>query len=242
LLGVIRQAGAVFGHDVRKVFVADGDALAMPVDSWEPVLRGLQREFPRLRRVSCYAIARNLLEKTPDELATLRRLGLSRLYIGPESGDDETLHRIAKGADSAAHVEAAARAHAAGMDQLVIFLLRVAGTERSEDHARASAKLASDMDPKYLSALTVTVVPGTPLVKLAASGRFQVPDIPSLLRELRIFIDEVAPTNAIFRSNHASNYLPIGGRLPRDRGRLVAMIDSALAGSRPLRSEESRGL
>ena len=242
LLGEIREASAGFGHEMRRVFVADGDALAMPFESWEPILRELRREFPRLKRVSSYATARNLLEKTPDDLAALRRLGLSRLYIGPESGDDETLHRIAKGANSAAHVEAAARAHEAGMDQSVIFLLGVAGTERSETHARASAKLASDMDPKFLSALTVTVVPGTPLAKLAATGRFQVPDVMSLLRELRMFIDEAEPTDAIFRSNHASNYLPIGGRLPRDRKRLVASIDSALTGSSPLWFEESRGL
>ncbi len=242
LLAEIREAGAGFGHHVRRVFVADGDALAMPLESWEPILREIQREFPRLRRISCYATAMNLLEKTPEELAALRSLGLSRLYIGPESGDDETLHRIAKGADAAAHVEAAARAREAGMEQSVIFLLGVAGTERGEAHARASARLASDMDPKFLSALTVTVVPGTPLAKLAASGRFQMPDVSSLLRELRVFVAEAEPTDAIFRSNHASNYLPLRGRLPRDRERLVAAIDSALAGSSPLRSEESRGL
>ncbi len=242
LLAEIREAGAGFGHHVRRVFVADGDALAMPLESWEPILREIQQEFPRLRRTSCYATAMNLLEKTPEELAALRSLGLSRLYIGPESGDDETLHRIAKGADAAAHVAAAARAHQAEMEQSVIFLLGVAGTDRGEAHARASARLASAMDPRFLSALTVTVVPGTPLAKLAATGRFQLPDVDSLLRELRVFIDEAEPTDAIFRSNHASNYLPLKGRLPRDRERLVASIDSALAGSRPLRPEESRGL
>ena len=242
VLGEIREAGAGFGHFVRKVFVADGDALAMPLTSWEPILRALRREFPQLRRVSCYATAMNLLAKTPDELAALRQLGLSRLYIGPESGDDTTLHRIAKGADAAAHVEGAARAREAEMEQSVIFLLGVGGIERSEIHARASAKLASAMDPKFLSALTVTVVPGTPLAKLAATGRFQMPDVRSLLGELRIFINEARPTNAIFRSNHASNYLRLGGRLPRDRERLVVAIDSALGGSRPLRPEASRGL
>ena len=242
LLAEIREAGAAFGHEVRRVFVADGDALAMPFDNWEAILQSLERKFPRLRRISCYATALNLLHKTTDELAALRRLGLSRLYIGPESGDDETLRRIAKGADAAAHVEAAARAHAAGMEQSVIFLLGIAGNERSEAHARASAKLASAMDPKFLSALTVTVVPNTPLAKLAASGRFQMPEVPSLLRELRIFIEDAEPSNAIFRSNHASNYLPLRGRLPRDRDRLMAAIDSALAGASPIRSEASRGL
>ncbi len=242
LLEEIRQAAASFGPSVRKVFVADGDALAMPVETWEAILRQLNESFPRLRRISCYATARNLLEKSPSELARLRQGQLSRLYIGPESGDDATLRRIAKGADAAEHVEAARKAHAAGLEQSLIFLLGVAGIERSVEHARASARLASDMDPKFLSALTVTVVPDTPLQKLAESHRFQVPDVLSLLRELRIFIDEARPTDTIFRSNHASNYLPLKGRLPRDRERLLAMIDAALAGSAPLRPEWARGL
>ena len=242
LLEEIRQAAASFGPLVRKVFVADGDALAMPVDTWEAILRQLNESFPRLRRISCYATARNLLEKSPSELARLRQARLSRLYIGPESGDDVTLRRIAKGADAAEHVEAAKKAHAAGLEQSLIFLLGVAGIERSAEHARASARLATDMNPKFLSALTVTVVPDTPLEKLAKSDRFQVPDVLSLLRELRIFIDEACPTDTIFRSNHASNYLPLKGRLPRDRERLLSMIDAALAGSAPLRPEWARGL
>jgi radical SAM superfamily enzyme YgiQ (UPF0313 family) len=242
LLDEIREAGASLGHHVHRVFIADGDALAMPLENWQPILHEIDRWFPKPRRISCYATAMNLLEKTPDELATLRKLGLSRLYIGPESGDDATLKRIAKGADSAAHVEAAAKARCAGMEQSVIFLLGVAGIERSEAHARASARLASEMDPKFLSALTVTVVPGTPLAKLSDTGRFEVPDVMSLLYELRTFIDEARPTDTIFRTNHASNYLSLAGRLPRDRERLVAAIDSALAGSTPLRPEAWRGL
>lgn len=242
LVREIRVAGRTFGHNVRKVFIADGDALAMTLAEWSPLLREIAVAFPGAERVSCYATAMNLLEKSADELSELRGLGLSRLYIGPESGDDETLRKIAKGADAAQHVEAAGRARAAGMEQSAIFLLGVAGRERSVAHARASARLASAMDPEFLAALTVTVVPGTPLEKLASSGRFEMPGVAGLLRELRIFIDEAAPTDALFRSNHASNYLPIRGRLPSDRERLLEVIDAALAGSAPLRPEWSRGL
>ena len=186
-------------------------------------------------------MARNVLAKSDAELRALRQAGLSLLYVGPESGDDVTLKRIAKGDDAAAHVEAARRAHAAGMELSVIALLGIA-MERSEDHARATADLVTKMDPEYFSALTVTVVPDTPLDRLAKKGRFAVPPVPALLRELRGMVDVARPTNALFRTNHASNYLPLGGRLPADRARILEIIDAALAGEVPLRRESMRGL
>jgi radical SAM superfamily enzyme YgiQ (UPF0313 family) len=237
----LETAGAAFGDEVEKLFVADGDALVMPMDHWLPILAHARRLFPRLRRVSCYAMARNVLAKTDDELATLREAGLSLLYVGPESGDDATLKKIAKGDDAAAHVEAARRAHAAGMQLSVIALLGIA-MERSDEHARATAELVTKMDPAFFSALTVTVVPDTPLDRLARKGRFAVPPVPALLRELRTMVAEARPTSAVFRTNHASNYLPIGGRLPQDRARILAVIDAALRGEIPLRHEHLRGL
>src|SRR5207244_3871324 len=156
--------------------------------------------FPRLRRVSCYAMARNVLAKTDAELRELRELGLSLLYIGPESGDDVTLKKIAKGDDAAAHVEAAKRAHAAGMELSVIALLGIA-MDRSDDHARATAELVTKMDPEFFSALTVTVVPDTPLDRLARKGKFEVPPIAGLLRELRTMVAEAKPTKSVFRTN-----------------------------------------
>ncbi len=123
----------------------------------------------------------------------------------------------------------------------VIALLGIAG-ERSDEHARATAKLVTEMDPAFFAALTVTVVPGTPLAQLRAKGRFEVPPVPDLLRELRTMVDLARPTEATFRTNHASNYLPLAGRLPRDRARIVGAIDAALAGKVALRSEATRGL
>ncbi|UCC32115.1 MAG: radical SAM protein, partial [Phycisphaerales bacterium] len=234
--------GDAFGDRVRKVFVMDGDALAMDLDLWEPILRALNATFPNLRRVSCYATALNLLAKTRQELERLRDLGLKLLYIGPESGDDITLKRIAKGATAADHVEAAAKARQAGMKQSLIFLLGVGGVERSVEHATASARLATAMDPEFLSTLTLMLIPSTPISRLAESGRFQMPSVEDLLRELRIIVAEANPTDAIFRSNHASNYLPIGGRLPRNREAILQQIDSALLGEVPFRAEWSRGL
>jgi radical SAM superfamily enzyme YgiQ (UPF0313 family) len=242
ILEDIDAARREIGPGLDRVFVADGDPLAMDLDHWEAILGKLKDAFPNLRRVSTYATAMNLLEKPPEELARLRELGLSLLYIGPESGDDATLKRIAKGANFADHVEGARKAREAGMRLSAIFLLGAGGTERSEEHARGSARLASEMDPRFVSLLTLTVIPGTPISKLEKRGTWELPDVPGLLRELRWFIEDAAPTNAIFRTNHASNYLPLAGRLPRDRDRLLEVLDAALDGDVNLRPEWMRGL
>ena len=237
----LENAAGACGDDVEKLFVADGDALILETADWLAILERARALFPNLRRVSCYAMARNVLAKSDDDLLSLAKAGLSLLYIGPESGDDATLKRIAKGDDADAHVRAAERAHAAGMQLSVIALLGIA-MERTGEHARATADLVTRMDPEFFSALTVTVVPDTPLDRLARKGRFEVPPVPELLRELRTMVAEARPTNAVFRTNHASNYLPLAGRLPHDRDRIVSAIDAALDGRIPLRPERMRGL
>ena len=238
----IRTAAQELGPGVEKIFVADGDALIMDMEHWEAVLEASREAFPQLRQVSCYAMATNVLEKSPEELASLRSEGLSMLYIGPETGDAPTMKRIAKGSTPADHAEAARQAHEAGMKISAIFLLGAGGVENSRAHAEGSAQLATAMDPEFLAALTLTVVPGTPIAKLEETGRFQVPDTRGLLEELATFVRGANPTDALFRTNHASNYLPIGGRLPRDREQILEVIDGALAGRVPLRPEWSRGL
>jgi len=240
-------------HRVQKVFVADGDALVMDLDHWEPILEACRDSFPHLRQVSCYAMATNVLEKSPAELQRLRALGLSLLYIGPESGDEVTLRHLAKqprpqGASRdtdyvyRCHVDAALKARDAGMKTSAIFLLGAGGTDRSEAHAEGSARLATEMDPDYLAALTLTVVEGTPLARTRQRRGWELPDTFGLLRELRTLVDLARPSDALFRTNHASNYLPLGGRLPRDRQEIVDRITLALDGAIPLRPEWSRGL
>jgi radical SAM superfamily enzyme YgiQ (UPF0313 family) len=238
----LHLAAAAARDRVETIFVADGDALVLPLDHWLAILDTARSLFPRLRRVSCYAMARNVLAKTQAELERLRGEGLSRFYLGPESGDDVTLKRIAKGGTFADHVEAAQRAHAAGVETSVIALLGAGGRERSAVHAEKTAELVTAMDPAYFAALTLTVVPGTPQAKLVQSGRFVLPPVPDLLRELRTIVDGARPTDAVFRTNHASNHLPIGGRLPRDRAAILASIEAALAGKIALRPESARGL
>jgi len=241
-LADVDEAGREAGPHIEKVFVADGDALILDMDSWRAILQKTRETFPRLRRVSAYATAMNLLAKSPAELEELRELGLTLLYIGPESGDDKTLRRIAKGATFEDHVQAAKRARDAKIALSAIFLLGAGGTERSDEHAEGTARLVTEMDPDFVSLLTLTVVPTTPLAKLATTGRFELPAIEGLLGELRTVVANASPTRAVFRTNHASNYLPIAGTLPDDRERIVEVLDRAISGEIPLRPESARGL
>ena len=237
----IAQAGRVY-PTADKVFVADGDALIMDTDRWLTILAACREAFPALRRVSCYATAENVLEKTPEELRALREAGLEMLYIGPESGDDVTLKRIVKGSTFSDHVEAAKMAHDAGMSLSVIVLLGAGGVARSKEHARETARLISEMDPEYVGALTLTVIPGTPQARMVEKGRFELPPISELLVEMRTIVELAEPTRTVFRTNHASSYLPIAGELPADRDRILHAIDLALDGAIPLKPEFLRGL
>jgi len=241
-LADIRTAAKSFGENVAKVFVADGDALVLDLRHWEAILPACHDAFPRMKRVSAYATAVNINEKSDAELKRLRELGLSLLYMGPETGDDVTFKRIAKGSNFDEHVEAARRAHEAGMKVSAIFLLGAGGTERSREHAAGSARLISAMDPEFVSALTLTIIPGTPIAKMQAAGKFTLPSVTRMLEELRSMVAGASPTDAIFRTNHASNYLPLAGRLPQDRERIVEALDKALSGEIALRPEWSRGL
>lgn len=241
ILEDIRGAGRALPL-TQKVFVADGDALVMGTSRWLSILEALAANFPGLRRVSSYATAQNILNKDEEDLRRLRDGGLSLLYLGPESGDDLTLKRIVKGNSFHDHVIAARKARTAGMKLSVIVLLGAGGVERTREHAEETAKLITEMDPDFLSALTLTVIPGTPIHRMAEIGRFELPNIEGLLTELRTMVRESNPTRAVFRTNHASNYLALEGRLPKDRDRIVSSIDAALRGEIPMRPEYFRGL
>ncbi|HKP64051.1 MAG TPA: radical SAM protein [Polyangiales bacterium] len=238
----LRTAAQLSQGRIDKLFVADGDALVLELPHWRAILETARAQLPRLKQVSCYATAKNILNKSDEELRELRELGLSLFYIGPESGDDPTLKRIAKGATHDDHVQAARRAKAAGFRISVIVLLGIAGVERSQVHAERTAELVTAMDPEYFAALTTSVVPNTPLVKLRDKGFWELPTVPRMLEELRTIVDLARPRDALFRTNHASNHLALGGRLPRDRQAIVAAIDGALDGRVRLRPDWMRGL
>jgi radical SAM superfamily enzyme YgiQ (UPF0313 family) len=214
---------------VRRVFLADGDALALSRRRLEDILALLRGELPALERVSCYANAQNLLKKSPDDLRAIRAAGLELLYLGLESGDDVTLADIHKGVTAAEQVEGCAKASAAGFELSVTAILGVAGVERSALHAAATGEALSAIDPEYIGVLSLMVEPGTRMDERVRSGEFVVPDALTMLRELRGMIAATNVRDALFRSNHASNYLPVGGRLPADKEAMLSALDAVLA-------------
>jgi radical SAM superfamily enzyme YgiQ (UPF0313 family) len=206
------------------------------------VLEALNRAFPALARVGSYVNAVSVLRKTDEELRRLRDLKLGIGYLGLETGDPVTTERIVKGATVEEEVEAVRRAQAAGIKMSVMVLLGMGGRARSRVHAEKTADALSAMDPRYVSCLCVTPVPGTPLFEQVRRGEFEPVTPEQTLDELHTIVERVRLSGAVFRSNHASNYLPIGGRLPADRDRLLAEIDAARRGEIPLVPEEYRAL
>ncbi len=237
----VAEAGRRF-PDTRRVFLLDGDAMTLATPRLLPVLTALEAAFPSLARVGSYVNAVSVLRKSDADLVALREHKLSIGYLGLETGDEETARRIVKGATVAQEVEAVRRAQAAGIKMSVMVLLGVGGRARSREHAEATADALSRMDPRFISCLCVTPVPGTPLHDDVLAGRFELPSPEETLDELRTIVERTRVTGAIFRSNHASNYLPLAGRLPNDRERLLAAIDAARRGEVPLMPEEWRGL
>ncbi|MBL7039261.1 MAG: radical SAM protein [Pirellulaceae bacterium] len=230
--------------DTMRVFLADGNALVLSTRRLVPILDALSAAFPNLRRVGAYANARDLLDKSHDELTLLREKRLQIVYLGLESGSDEVLRRVNKGATSSEMIEAVHHAKAAGIRISVIGILGMGGAELSAEHAEATGRVVSDMDPPYLSLLTLMLVPGTPLHQQWQEGKFELPGPEDMLAELRqIILHTNGLTRCLFRTNHASNYVPLAGTLSRDKESLLETLDAALArGKSALRPEAWRGL
>ena len=238
------QSVAALDPGMRRVFLADGDALIARANFLEAVLEALHRAFPRLQRVSCYASPQALRVRTVAEMAHLRTLGLTLYYLGVESGEDRVLAALDKGVDSAEMVRVAAKANDAGVKLSTMILLGAGGRELSEAHAQGSAAVINRIQPRYLSTLAMMPVPGTPLFEQVERGAYTELAPEELAAELRTFLAELELSGTIFRSNHASNYLALAGTLPKDKGRLLAELDTALAdpGHAPFRHEWQRGL
>ncbi len=237
----IAYASARFRRQ-RRVFLCDGDALVLPQKRLVRILRAIREKLPWVTRVGAYANAKSLSWKTVEQLRELRELGLGILYVGLESGDDVTLARIRKGADAAKMIEATAKARQAGIKLSLTVILGIAGRERSLLHARETGRVLSAIDPEYVGALSLILIPGTPLYDEWLRGEFVLIEPEEMLRELREMIASTHLTQGLFHANHASNYLPIKARLPRDREAVLAQIDRALAGELPLRPEFLRAL
>jgi len=211
-----------------KVFLADGDALCIPQKRLVEILEAVNEIIPSVERIGIYANAKNILRKSVEDLKKLQSLKLGILYLGVETGDPELLSKIRKGATYEEMVEAGRRVKDAGITLSVTVLLGIGGIEGSKRHAKETARILTDLDPDYVGALSVMLVPGTDLHKDYTEGRFELPDPFGLIEELKIMIAESSFTHCVFRSNHASNYLPVKATLPQDKEEILRAIDAVL--------------
>ncbi len=214
--------------DGKKFFLQDADALVYPYPKLVEILQHLKEKFPGFERVACYATPRDILRRTRDELKMLRNLGLGIFYTGLESGSDSVLQRVRKRVNSSEMIEAGRKAREAGIQLSVSLILGLAGAAASEEHAIQTARVLSAIDPEYAAALTITLVPGTPLHQEWSEGNFQPPTPFQSLEELKTLVEQLDLTNCFFSSAHAVNYLNIRGRLPQDKARLVRELDAVL--------------
>ena len=225
----IIQKTARYYPGIRRVFLADGDALVLSTDRLLAVIDLLKANFPKLSRISCYGGPLDILRKTPADLQLLKQAGLQLVYLGIESGDDEVLARVQKGVTSEQMIEAGQKIIAAGMKLSAMLVLGLGGRELSRQHAINSARVASAINPTMLSALTLMLHRGTPLRAEAEQGLFQPLSPYEFVLELKELVNSLdmhAP--CIFRSNHVSNMLPLAGTLPDDKNSLLRQAEDAL--------------
>lgn len=230
--------------DGKGVFLQDSDALVYPYSHLRDVLTHMQDKLPFVERVAAYATASDILRRSPEELEALRELKLGILYIGMESGDDDVLRHVDKGVDSAQIIEATRRAGAAGILTSITVILGLGGVEGSEKHSLATARALSDMDPDFVGALTLTLVPGTPLYREWQEGSFEPISPFRSLEELILIIQNSSFTDCFFSSMHASNYLAVRGTLPHDKQQMLAQLRRIVEHGDPrsLRPDFLRGL
>jgi radical SAM superfamily enzyme YgiQ (UPF0313 family) len=218
-----------YSWSLRRVFLENGDALIAPQHRLVEVLKYLNEKFPHLDRIGTYATPQAGLIKSVDELKELNRLGLKIAYMGVETGDEELLKKIDKGANYDQIVEAGRKIKQAGITLSVTVILGLGGIEGSKNHALKTAKILSDIDPDFAGALTILLVPGTPLHKDWEEGKFKLISPFQSLEELKLIIQNSSFTNCFFTANHASNYLPIKARLPQQKAEVLKLIDEVLA-------------
>ena len=224
----------------RRVFLCDGDALIIPQERLLSMLTEIEKQLPWVTRVGIYANAKSLKMKTLDELKELKLHGLGIAYMGLETGDDVTLKKINKGAMSKEMILMGKKARDAGIKLSITVLLGIAGRRRSRIHAEETGRVLSAIDPEYIGALSLMLIPGTPLYDEYESGTFPLLGPEEMLKELKIMIANTDLSKGLFHANHASNYLPIKARLPKEKDATIKLIDEALAGKVPLKPEYLR--
>ena len=222
------DATAAANPGARRVFLADGDVLALPTPTLAWLLDRLHERFPNLSRVNCYASGQALASKSDGELAALRGKGLHTLYVGLESGSADVLRLMAKAGAVEDMVDGCRRAQEAGLAVSVMILIGIGGRDMSAEHARQTVVAVNAMQPRLLSCLRLVPVPGTPLMRRIEGGRFLQLTEEEAVRELRAILAGLEMRHTVFRADHSSNILPLAGRLPRDKAALLEELDELL--------------
>ena len=216
-------------RSVGRIFLADGDALVLSADKLLSILEEIEKLYPECERVTLYGTPKDVLSKTPEELRSLRDKGLEMVYLGAESGDDEVLRRIKKGATADEIITAIRRLEEAEIKVSVTFISGLGGIDLSEQHAAGIAKVITEARPSFAALLTLLLEPGAPMLEDLRAGRFALMTPEQIAEETLLLLDLARPeTDCTFRSNHASNYVPLKGTLPQDNDRLIAMLKSAI--------------
>jgi len=228
--------------DTRRVFLMDGDALVLGNDKLLPILKEIDEAFPRLSRISSYANGHNIARRSENELKELRFNKLSLIYIGLESGSQDILNRCRKRSTVKEMIEAVDKAMLAKIKSSVIVLLGLGGTKYSKEHIQGTIEALNLMQPRYLSFLSLMIIPGTPLAEEIEKGDFKELSPAELLEESYETIKGLKLNKTIFRSDHASNHLPLEGVFPKDKNKLLNTLESAINGDLRLRPEILRGL
>lgn len=243
ILEDIDMALDYYGPGLERVFLMDGDAIILKTEELLRIMRKLYDTFPNLQKVTVYAGPRSTLSKSPEELKALHEAGLSRAYLGVESGSNAVLKFIHKGVNADQMLLAGQRLVEAGIDLWVTIILGITGVGGDwEEHILSTASMINAMKPRHLSAMTFAPAKGTPLGEDVLAGRFQVCSPDQILEECHLLIEHLDVNPLHFTSNHASNYLPLKGGLPEDREKFLSLIDQALAGKIRLRQTLNRGI
>lgn len=223
--GIIERGAAAYPF-IRRIFLADGDALVLPTDDLIHILHKCYSTFPNITRIGAYATPADLNRKSPEDLKRLHEAGLGILYMGIESGDDDVLRHVKKGTTGVLTIQAGKKALAAGMKLSTMILLGLGGQERTKEHALHTAEVVSAINPTMLSALSLIIPGDAPLYQDVVLGKFTPLTARGFLEELDMILRHTEmKTPCIFRSNHVSNLLPVGGTLPMDKDAMLANLE-----------------
>lgn len=238
------EAVAAEDYPIRRIFLADGDAMTLSMRRLQAILEAIKRYLPNVQRISSYCLPRNLKNKSVEELQTLRELGLSLMYVGCESGDDTVLSAIEKGETYVSSLEALRKIKHSGIKSSVMILNGMGGRKFSEQHAIHSAQLMNEAQPEYLATLVVSFPTGLDRVQAGFKGDYEPLQKLELFTEIQLMLENLELERTIFRSDHASNYLVLKGVLNKDKERLLHTVNQAIVqpDAVPLRREWQRGL